>query len=311
MMRSALTCFARRSTALTPGTHRAAVALHAASIHRATTAAAAAAAAPTKWRVDVRHCSNYGGGGGDDASGDSVSTVLTVPRDQVGFLIGRGGASARLIEEKSMARLQFGETDPDTDSTEATIVVNGTADAVAAAVELVNASIEQLMVIRSDKASWDERSDRGDIITQTLDIPNVNASTIIGRRGESINVIRDASQAKINISRDGDPRIATVEGTPEAVAVALEMLTARVDELAAAHAGATKIEIPTALIGGIFGRGGTHIQMIQRESNANVNVAEDVAGVGVRVASVTGTPEAIDMAIEMLNARIEELQDRY
>jgi predicted RNA-binding protein YlqC (UPF0109 family) len=308
MMRSALTCFARRSTALTPGTHRALIALHAASIHRATTTttAAAATAAPAKWRVDVRHCSNYGGG--DSASGDSVSTVLTVPRDQVGFLIGRGGASARLIEEKSMARLQFGETDPDT---EATIVVNGTAEAVAAAVELVNASIEQLMVIRSDKASWDERSDRGDIITQTLDIPNVNASTIIGRRGESINVIRDASQAKINISRDGDPRIATVEGTPEAVAVAIEMLTARVDELAAAHAGATKFEIPSALIGGIFGRGGTHIQMIQRESNANVNVAEDLAGVGVRVASVTGTPEAIDMAIEMLNARIEELQDRY
>jgi hypothetical protein len=71
----------------------------------------------------------------------------------------------------------------------------------------------------------------GDEVHQSIEVPNHCIGGIIGRGGSKINIIRDASEAFINIENEGDPRLINVSGTAEGVAMAIEMLNARVEEL--------------------------------------------------------------------------------
>ncbi|XP_061625561.1 far upstream element-binding protein 2 isoform X3 [Phyllopteryx taeniolatus] len=55
-------------------------------------------------------------------------------------------------------------------------------------------------------------------------------------------------------------------------------------------------KVPDSMVGLIIGRGGEHINKIQRDSGCKVQIAHDSAGLSERSVSLTGPPEAIQKA---------------
>jgi polyribonucleotide nucleotidyltransferase len=280
--------------------------------------------------VDVRHCSNYGGGGGDDAySGGGVghTSTVEVPNDLVGPIIGRGGASLDIIRDATNTRIQF--LDDGATPAETTVNVVGSPADVAKAIAMINARVEELSHRFSGLTSRVDASNAdASYITQTLDIQSHLIGGIIGRGGAGINAIQSASQARVDIARadaqrtSRTSRTATVTGPPEAVAVALDMLEARVAELLANdapdgeyHVGdavagefTQTIEIPRALVSDIIGQRGADIRDIRVTSRTRINIPNTGEP---RMVTVTGSTEGVAQAIEMLTARMEELAVDY
>ncbi|XP_077380976.1 far upstream element-binding protein 2 isoform X1 [Festucalex cinctus] len=64
--------------------------------------------------------------------------------------------------------------------------------------------------------------------------------------------------------------------------------------------------VPDSMVGLIIGRGGEHINKIQRESGCKVQIAHDSAGLSERSVSLTGAPDAIQRA----KALIDEIVSR-
>ncbi|XP_077427529.1 far upstream element-binding protein 2 isoform X2 [Vanacampus margaritifer] len=64
--------------------------------------------------------------------------------------------------------------------------------------------------------------------------------------------------------------------------------------------------VPDGMVGLIIGRGGEHINKIQRDSGCKVQIAHDSAGLSERTVSLTGAPDAIQRA----KALIDEIVSR-
>jgi hypothetical protein len=60
------------------------------------------------------------------------------------------------------------------------------------------------------------------------------------------------------------------------------------------------------VIGAIIGRAGTKIKEIRTQSGAVVKIADNVPGQTERVVTMTGTPQAVQMAYYLIHQRITE-----
>lgn len=76
---------------------------------------------------------------------------------------------------------------------------------------------------------------------------------------------------------------------------------------AAQGGGSTQqIPVPTDVIGAIIGRGGSKIKEIRQTSGAQVKIADNIPGQAERVVTMTGTPQAVQMAYYLIHQRITE-----
>ncbi|KAM9818245.1 far upstream element-binding protein 2-like isoform X2 [Syngnathus typhle] len=67
--------------------------------------------------------------------------------------------------------------------------------------------------------------------------------------------------------------------------------------------------VPDSMVGLVIGRGGEHINKIQRESGCKVQIAHDSAGLSDRSVSLTGSPDAIKRAKALIDEIISRGHD--
>ncbi|XP_037111597.1 far upstream element-binding protein 2 isoform X2 [Syngnathus acus] len=67
--------------------------------------------------------------------------------------------------------------------------------------------------------------------------------------------------------------------------------------------------VPDSMVGLVIGRGGEHINKIQRESGCKVQIAHDSAGLSDRSVSLTGSPDAIKRAKGLIDEIISRGHD--
>ncbi|XP_049577642.1 far upstream element-binding protein 2 isoform X2 [Syngnathus scovelli] len=67
--------------------------------------------------------------------------------------------------------------------------------------------------------------------------------------------------------------------------------------------------VPDSMVGLVIGRGGEHINKIQRESGCKVQIAHDSAGLSERSVSLTGSPDAIKRAKALIDEIISRGHD--
>lgn len=150
--------------------------------------------------------------------------------------------------------------------------------------------------------------------------PVKEASTIVGKKGDTINHIRDKANVRINVSdniKDNPERIVTVRGPSEDVAKAFGLITRTIldepeDEPASTMSKqyTLKILVPHAMVGYIIGKGGAKFREIEDNSAAKLKAAELALPYSTdRVLAIAGVADAIHIAIYYISQTMLEHKD--
>ncbi|KAJ2998543.1 hypothetical protein HDV02_004447 [Globomyces sp. JEL0801] len=149
------------------------------------------------------------------------TVYVQVPLDRVGLVIGKGGETIQLLQERSGAKMNVvkdGEDDPR--SNYRTVVVSGPQSCIKHAQELIHEIVQ------------------GGTFTGQFGVggnsETIMIGLIIGKGGETIKTIQKACQVKLTIDANGDvdgERPVTISGTLENIAMAKEQRRGRASEL--------------------------------------------------------------------------------
>ncbi|CAK7905678.1 hypothetical protein CAAN1_14S04170 [[Candida] anglica] len=150
--------------------------------------------------------------------------------------------------------------------------------------------------------------------------PVKEASSVVGKKGEKINHIRDKANVRINVSENlpkVPERIVSVRGPAENVARAFGLIVRTIleepeDEPASmlSKPYELKILVPHPLVGYIIGKQGSKFREIEENSAAKLKAAEQPLPYSTdRILSITGVGDAIHIAIYYISQVIIEHKD--
>lgn len=142
-------------------------------------------------------------------------------------------------------------------------------------------------------------------LTLRMIIPGKEIGVIIGKGGETINQIRQDSQAKIFITDASVPeRVITVTGSEQAVCSAYELMCTKLE---AGEDGTQsknlnlRLIVPASQCGSIIGKGGSKVKEIRDTTNASINVAQDLLpGSNERCVTIAGARPKCVQAIHII-----------
>lgn len=265
-----------------------------------------------------------GGGGKDDNSFD-----MQVPRDLVGYIIGRGGETIRDLQLKSGAHIQIVREDESTMGAPHRIVnLSGTQDAVDLATKLIQKLIDERA--SGGRGDFRERDDRDRLDryggvnpdgsdTMELLVPNDRVGLIIGRGGCTIKAIQQRTGTSITIPQTPDPntpnmRLITIRGTMDAKEAAKQEITQMLSEDSGPRGGGggghygggrntttIYMQVPNDRVGVVIGKRGETIRGIQDRHGVRIQVPQvpdSGSNPSVRTISIEGPPESLAGAKE-------------
>ncbi|XP_023217853.1 poly(rC)-binding protein 3-like isoform X5 [Centruroides sculpturatus] len=218
-----------------------------------------------------------------------VTLRLIVPASQCGSLIGKGGSKIKEIREVTGASIQVAsEMLPN--STERAVTVSGTADAI-------TKCIYQICCVMM------ESPPKGATIPYR---PKPAMPPVIFAGGQAYTVqgqyaIPHPDQIHTDFSQYDlytDKALATLAATSS-----LRPGTAAAAALASATTTTTEMTIPNDLIGCVIGKGGAKINEIRQLSGATIKISNSEEGSKERTVTISGTPEAINLAQYLINTR--------
>lgn len=261
-------------------------------------------------RGPSRSRSRSRGRGGNDAS-----EALQFPREVMGRVIGKQGATIKDIRAQSQAIIKVQDTENDM----CEFTLSGRADAVERAKSMIldianrsgkgSRSIDDTYGRGGDSGGKGYGSRAED---QTMEIPSTLVGRIIGKGGETIRQLQNDSGAKVDIRKD-EPGIVRLGGSAECIARAKEMITDIIerDRTQGPNNDAygsrrpekceDVMEVPNAMMGRIIGRGGETIQKLQSDSGAKVDISKDQPG----TIRLSGSRDAISQARDMIMSLVE------
>ncbi|KAI8899888.1 hypothetical protein BC833DRAFT_583981 [Globomyces pollinis-pini] len=152
------------------------------------------------------------------------TVYVQVPLDRVGLVIGKGGETIQLLQERSGAKMNVvkdGEDDPR--SNYRTVVVSGPQSCIKHAQELIHEIVQGGTFTGQFGVGGN---------SETIMVPKDKIGLIIGKGGETIKTIQKACQVKLTIDANGDvdgERPVTISGTLENIAMAKEQVYDRVE----------------------------------------------------------------------------------
>ncbi|XP_077483470.1 poly(rC)-binding protein mub isoform X4 [Amblyomma americanum] len=230
-----------------------------------------------------------------------VTLRLIVPASQCGSLIGKGGSKIKEIREVTGASIQVAsEMLPN--STERAVTVSGTADAI-------TKCIYQICCVMM------ESPPKGATIPYR---PKPAMPPVIFAGGQAYTVqgqyaIPHPDLTKLHqLALQHAPLLpghSVGAINPQALAALATSNNLRPNTAAAAIATAstttTEMTIPNDLIGCIIGKGGSKINEIRQLSGATIKISNSEEGSKDRTVTISGTPEAINLAQYLINTSME------
>lgn len=264
------------------------------------------------------------GGGGYYGPGPSAdkTTEMQVPRDLVGYIIGRGGETIRDLQQKSGARIQIVREEPGAAQTPYRHVsIAGADDAIETAKDLVQKLIDERMNGGRDYGGGmgGDRSNRyggpgqnpDGSETMEFHVPNERVGLIIGRGGTTIKSIQMRTGASINIPQTPDPnnpsmRLITITGTRDAKdAAKYEINSILSDEGGRGGYGGSTIymQVPNDRVGVVIGKRGETVKSIQDRFSVRVQIptVPDANNPALRTISIQGPQDALIRAKEEID----------
>ncbi|KAK9837727.1 hypothetical protein WJX74_003859 [Apatococcus lobatus] len=251
-----------------------------------TAAAAPAAAAPAATPVTSLP---------QQRSGDSTAFV-DIPQALVGKVIGKGGETIKFVQNDTNTKVQIDHQTPGEQKRVTIQSFSGDLNAVEAA----KAHIQR--IITTDEPIT------GDI-HQVVDCPQGIVGRVIGRGGETIRALQQASNAHIVVDQnypEGQPRKVKVSGNREAVSTAVKMVTELIQgepgsaqEIIQRYGAGVKqlMECPKNMVGRVIGKGGETIKLLQKTFTVNIQINQQVEPMKI---SIQGAPGAVQTALNAI-----------
>ncbi|KAL0037800.1 hypothetical protein WJX77_012473 [Trebouxia sp. C0004] len=223
-----------------------------------------------------------------DAFGPKTAT-LQIPATLVGKVIGKGGETIKNLQNQSRTRIQIDHTAPG--DTKTITITSENPDYLEAAKHLIQ------QVVSDD-------SPQGEV-QRSVECPPGIVGRIIGRGGETIRALQQASQAYIVVDQnfpEGHLRKVNISGRADAVERASRMVTELIQgEPGSATAiiqkygaGVTRnLDCPKEMVGRVIGKGGETIKAMQREFQANIQI--DQTSLPMKI-TISGQPASVERA---------------
>eukprot|EP01023_Acetabularia_acetabulum_P000723 TRINITY_DN10294_c0_g1_i4.p1 TRINITY_DN10294_c0_g1~~TRINITY_DN10294_c0_g1_i4.p1 ORF type:complete len:441 (+),score=100.12 TRINITY_DN10294_c0_g1_i4:194-1516(+) len=219
---------------------------------------------------------------------------IDVPEKLVGKLIGRNGETISFVEKSTRTKLQVehnSKCDPKR------VSISGT---TSAQIEQAKALIREVI---------DSNVGPGQDLKRVIQCDQSMVGRVIGRAGDTIRALQQASSAKIVVNQefpDGIPREVVISGKIDAVSRAEIMVneliggeSQSVQQVIMKHGlGETQyIECPKGLVGRVIGKGGDTIKNLQRDTGASVQIDQSVNPCKITVNGMRGS---VDKAVGQL-----------
>ncbi|XP_064472082.1 poly(rC)-binding protein 3-like isoform X5 [Ornithodoros turicata] len=242
-----------------------------------------------------------------------VTLRLIVPASQCGSLIGKGGSKIKEIREVTGASIQVAsEMLPN--STERAVTVSGTADAITKCIYqiccvMMESPPKGATIPYRPKpamppvifAGGQAYTVQGQYAIPHPDLTKLHQLALQHAPllpGHSVGAINP--QASLTMRYTSDiPSLAALATTnnlrPNTAAAAI----------ATASTTTTEMTIPNDLIGCIIGKGGSKINEIRQLSGATIKISNSEEGSKDRSVTISGTPEAINLAQYLINTSME------
>lgn len=155
-------------------------------------------------------------------------------------------------------------------------------------------------------------------------IPNNKVGLVIGRGGETVRELQEKSQAKVFIAPDSttvpnqQERLISISGHEEHIATAKTLLEEILEgtgilgalanrNMAANVPGAQTVDliVPDNMVGMLIGKKGEYFKLMTNTSRAKIVVdPPQSTGTPTRTVSITGTPESIAIARQMIHEKL-------
>ncbi|PHT40312.1 KH domain-containing protein [Capsicum baccatum] len=151
-------------------------------------------------------------------SGASQTEELTIrvlcPTNNIGRVIGKGGASIKSVRQASGARIEVCDAKADRDQCIITVISTESVD------DLKSMAVEAVLLLQGKINDEDE-----DTVTFRLLVPSKIIGCIIGKGGSIVNEIRKRTKADVRISKGEKPKCA--DSNDELVEVSGEVSSVR------------------------------------------------------------------------------------
>lgn len=253
---------------------------------------------------------------------DKTTDSIILPRQLMGRVIGKQGATINDIRDRTEARIDAEDRDDD----KCEFRIRGAAVAVEKAKTMILDIADRASGgAVGGRATRPEAATDGEVVSDTLDFPTQVTGGIIGAKGVKINDVRFQSGAKVQVDKLEDRCQVLISGTPEQVERARTMVRSLAEETQnmlnppgepwgaaaaggdAAAGGGTGgddaevfndvLEFPVGVTGGIIGSKGVKISEVRQQSGARVTVEKLEDRCKVHMA---GTPEQVQRARVMV-----------
>jgi len=223
---------------------------------------------------------------------DTCHLVLLVPNNQVGAMIGKGGAKVNAIRQSSGAQIKISEKTL-ADSTEKSVTVVGNLKVMQSALQQICAHLNDEadkvatvpFVPRSpeydDYDSWGDYRGGREGGRKRKQFPEDDYYY----RGYPEDRYRDGY---------GPPRGGPFRGPPPPTPGPPQPAQTLV------------VPVPNYIMGTVIGRNGASINDIRTRSGAQIKIAPLESGATDRMVTITGTPQANETAIAMIHAKMAE-----
>ena len=259
----------------------------------------------------------------------SAGEEVRVPNRMVGIIIGKSGETINRLQADSNARIQCAPANPgNPQEGERVITVTGTPEAIAAAKMMIQALVEQGPDNPAPQQPPMPGLAGGDADSIEMLIPQGKVGLIIGKGGETIKRLQQQASCHMQMVQDGPYAHAPqkplrIQGNPQAMDHAkrlVEELMAERDAMGGGGGGSVgggggggggghaEMPVPREMVGMVIGRGGESIKRIQAETGVRIQFSQDNLPGPVRQAILTGPPDGIPRAQQMVSEILERAE---
>lgn len=268
----------------------------------------------------------------------SIETKLLLPNARVGVVIGKGGAMINHIRETSKATLDVSESSAA--SAERVVTFAGDFGAVYTAFSMVlqhlaaqpmgldplgaTSLIEATLLVPRNKtggligrsgASINRvRSESGatvkvgapeDIVASDPDVRKCVVSGTLDQVMQAFTmIVHKLEETPAGAARGPDPSVMGMYATLPQQAPPMAANSQPIQPPLAPGTMPVQFQVPNESMGAVIGRAGSTINQIRQMSGAKVEIAQSVPGMAMRLVTVTGTPDQIQMAQYLIQVKM-------
>jgi len=247
---------------------------------------------------------NYEVKGTGEVAIENSHLVLLVPNNQIGAMIGKGGAKVNAIRQSSGAQIKISEK-PLADSTEKSVTIVGSSKAIASALQQIcshlNEEVDKVATAPYVPKPADMYGDGGGGGYDDYYGPGP-------RRGEGRKRKWGPEDDYYGGGGGGRPYPDDFRrpfqggpggyGPPRGPPMPPPGPPAPSQTLV--------VPVPNYIMGTVIGRGGASINEIRDRSGATIKIAPLEAGATDRMVTITGSPQQNEMAIAMIHQKMAE-----